>query len=96
MTEPAEFNARPKIIGARVQRTEDPRLLTGRGSYVDDRQVMNVLHVAFRRSDHSHARIRGIDCRAARAAPGVVAVLAADDLDGMVRPLRASGKIGVA
>ena len=30
MTEPAEFNARPKIIGARVQRTEDPRLLTGR------------------------------------------------------------------
>ena len=93
MTEPAEFNARPKIIGARVQRTEDPRLLTGRGSYVDDRQVMNVLHVAFRRSDHSHARIRGIDCRAARAAPGVVAVLAADDLDGMVRPLRATSRM---
>jgi aerobic carbon-monoxide dehydrogenase large subunit len=93
MTEPAEINARPKIIGARVQRTEDPRLLTGRGSYVDDKQVMNVLHVAFRRSDQSHARIRAIDCRAARAAPGVVAVLTADDLDGMAKPLRATSRM---
>jgi carbon-monoxide dehydrogenase large subunit len=93
MTEPPDINARPKIIGARVQRTEDPRLLTGRGGYVDDRQVMNVLHVAFRRSDHSHARIRAIDCRAAQAAPGVVAVLTSDDLDEMVRPLRATSRM---
>ena len=52
--------ARPKIIGARVKRTEDPRLLTGHGSFVDDRQV-NALHVAFRRSEHAHARIVKID-----------------------------------
>ncbi|MFX8308859.1 hypothetical protein ABTL21_19740, partial [Acinetobacter baumannii] len=46
--------ARPKMVGARVKRTEDPRLLTGNGSYVDDRQSAGMLHVAFRRSDHSH------------------------------------------
>ena len=93
MTEPAEIHARPKIIGARVKRTEDPRLLTGLGSYVDDRQVAGVLHVAFRRSDHAHARIRAIDCAAARAAPGVVAVLTAEDLDGLVKPLLATSRM---
>ena len=58
MSDAAEIHARPKLIGARIKRTEDPRLLTGRGAYTDDRQVPRVLHVAFRRSDQSHARIR--------------------------------------
>ena len=75
-----ERQTRPKNVGARVKRTEDPRLLSGRGIYVDDRQVHGALHVAFRRSDHSHARILSIDMAAARAAPGVAAVLSADDL----------------
>ena len=70
--------ARPKHIGARIKRTEDPRLLTGFGSYTDDRQVARVLHVAFRRSEHPHARIVSIDCACACVAPGVVAVLTAD------------------
>ena len=70
MNDTPEIHARPKIIGARIKRSEDPRLLTGVGAYTDDRQVMRVLHVAFRRSDQSHARIRAIDCTAARAAPG--------------------------
>ena len=70
MSDVPEILAWPKIVGARVKRTEDPRLLTGLGSYTDDRQVARVLHVAFRRSDQSHARILGIDCEAARAAPG--------------------------
>ncbi|MEA2878112.1 MAG: aerobic carbon-monoxide dehydrogenase large subunit [Hyphomicrobiales bacterium] len=83
-------HARPKIIGARVKRTEDPRLLTGRGSFVDDRQV-NALHVAFRRSEHAHARIVSIDCAAARAAPGVIAVFTADDLS--VKPLLAASRM---
>src|SRR3974390_886847 len=87
MTEPpAEIHVRPKIIGARIRRTEDPRLLTGQGAFVDDRQLPRVLHVAFRRSDHSHARIRAIDRTAALAAPGVLAVLTADDLEGAVKP----------
>src|SRR6185437_11327922 len=78
MSEAATIHARPKLIGARIKRTEDPRLLTGRGAYTDDCRVAGVLHVAFRRSDHSHARIRAIDCAAARASPGVVAVFTAD------------------
>jgi carbon-monoxide dehydrogenase large subunit len=94
MTEPAvEAHARPKIIGARVKRTEDARMLKGLGAYVDDRQPQRVLHVAFRRSDHSHARIRAIDCSAALAAPGVVAVLAAEDLEGLVKPLLATSRM---
>ena len=90
MTDAADI-ARPKIIGARIKRTEDPRLLTGLGSYTDDRQVARVLHVAFRRSEHAHARIVSIDCAAARAAPGVVAVLTADDL--AVKPLLATSRM---
>ncbi len=93
MTEVPEIHARPKIIGARIKRTEDPRLLTGLGAYTDDRQVMRVLHAAFRRSDQSHARIRAIDCSAARAAPGVVAVFTAEDLSGEVAPLVATSRM---
>ena len=84
---------RPKIIGARIRRTEDPRLLTGLGSYTDDRQVARLLHVAFRRSENAHARIVGIDCAAARAAPGVVAVLTAADLDALVKPILATSRM---
>ncbi len=90
MTDAADI-ARPKIIGARIKRTEDPRLLTGLGSYTDDRQVARVLHVAFRRSEHAHARIVSIDGTAARAAPGVIAVLTADDL--AVTPLLATSRM---
>ena len=62
MTDGAEIHARPKIVGARIKRTEDPRLLTGTGAFADDRQAPRALHVAFRRSEHSHARIMSIDC----------------------------------
>jgi len=93
MTEPAEIYARPKIIGTRVKRTEDPRLLTGLGSYTDDRRVAGALHVAFRRSDQSHARILAIDCEAARAAPGVLAVLTAEDLTESIKPLVATSRM---
>src|SRR6516162_995082 len=92
MTDTAEIHARPKIVGARIKRTEDPRLLTGLGSYTDDRQVARLLHVAFRRSEHAHARIVSIDCAAARAAPGVVAVLTAQDL-AAVKPLLAISRM---
>ena len=83
---------RPKIVGTSVKRTEDPRLLTGRGSFVDDRKAPDALHVAFRRSEHAHARILGIDCAAARAMPGVIAVLTAQDL-AFVRPLVATSRM---
>jgi len=93
MTDTAEIHARPKIIGARVKRTEDPRLLTGLGSYTDDRQVAHALHVAFRRSDQSHARILAIDCEAARAAPGVIAVLTAKDFADEIKPVVATSRM---
>jgi carbon-monoxide dehydrogenase large subunit len=92
MTDSADMNVRPKIVGARIKRTEDPRLLTGLGSYVDDRPVAGLLHVAFRRSDHAHARIGAIDTAAAQAAPGVAAVFTAADLD-CVKPLRATSRM---
>ncbi len=88
-----EIHARPKLIGARIKRTEDPRLLTGLGAYTDDRQVLRVLHAAFRRSDQSHARISAIDCTAARAAPGVVAVFTAEDLTDQVKVLVATSRM---
>jgi carbon-monoxide dehydrogenase large subunit len=78
--ESTSLSTRPKIIGARIKRTEDPRLLTGRGAYTDDRKLPNVLHVAFRRSDHSHALIRSIDTAQAKQAPGVIAVFTAEDM----------------
>jgi hypothetical protein len=71
---------RPKLVGASVKRLEDPRLLTGQGTFVDDLQPRRTAHVALRRSDRAHARIVSIDTRAARQAPGVVGVFTADDL----------------
>jgi carbon-monoxide dehydrogenase large subunit len=93
MSDVDEIHARPKIVGARIKRTEDPRLLTGRGAYTDDRQPVGVLHVAFRRSDQSHASIRGIDCSAARGAPGVIAVFTAEDLSDAVKPVFATSRM---
>ena len=82
---------RPRMVGARVQRVEDPRLLTGRGDYVDDRP--GDLHVAFRRSEHAHARIGSVDASAALAMPGVVAAFDAEALAGVVAPLRATSRM---
>jgi len=62
-------------IGAGIRRKEDGRLLTGRGQYVDDVQLPDMLHLAVLRSPHAHARIRRVDLAAARARPGVVAVV---------------------
>jgi carbon-monoxide dehydrogenase large subunit len=87
------LDLRPKLIGARVKRSEDPRLLTGRGSFVDDRAHPNALHVAFRRSEHAHARIVAIDASKAKAAPGVVAVLTAEDLAGSYASIAATSRM---
>jgi len=57
-------------FGAPVRRREDPRLITGRGRYVSDVELPRMLHVAFVRSIHAHARLRGVDTRAAAHAPG--------------------------
>ena len=89
---PFDPNARPKIVGARVQRLEDPRLLAGAGRYTADIKLPNMAHVAFLRSDRAHARIARIDLAAARALPGVVGVYVAADLYEFVTPPRATSK----
>ncbi len=61
---------RPKYVGARVQRKEDPRLLSGSGRYAADVQPTRALHVAILRSDHAHALIRSINLDLARSMPG--------------------------
>ena len=78
---------RPRHVGMPIRRTEDPRLLTGNGEYASDRKPDRALHVAFRRSEQPHARIVRIDADAARAAPGIVAVLTADDLAADYKPV---------
>jgi aerobic carbon-monoxide dehydrogenase large subunit len=69
-----------KFFGARVARLEDPVLLTGRARFVSDIILPRMLHACFVRSPHAHARIRSVDASAARAMPGVHAVLTAHDL----------------
>lgn len=64
-----------------VRRREDPRLVTGRGRFVDDLVVEGCAYAWPLRSPHAHARIRGVDTAAARAAPGVLAVFTAAELE---------------
>ena len=77
-----------KLFGARVKRLEDPALLTGRGCYVDDMKLPDMLCAAFLRSPHPHARIRSVDKRAALAMPGVHSVWTLADLPKAVREQR--------
>jgi carbon-monoxide dehydrogenase large subunit len=69
-----------KYIGKRIQRNEDPRLLTGQALFVDDVDIPGMLYAAFLRSDYAHARLKSIDVSAARKRPGVVAVYSAEDM----------------
>ncbi|MFM6933634.1 MAG: hypothetical protein ACKOUT_15490, partial [Novosphingobium sp.] len=67
-----------RLIGKRVERKEDARLLTGHGQFTDDVVVPGMLHVAFARSQIARGRITRLDTEAARDIPGVFAVLTAD------------------
>ena len=69
-----------KFFGERMKRTEDPRLLRGRGRYVADIELPGMVEAAFVRSPHAHARINSIDTSRARALEGVQAVLTWKDL----------------
>jgi carbon-monoxide dehydrogenase large subunit len=75
----------PAIIGQALPRKEDPRLLTGAGNYSDDVNLPGQVYAVLVRSPHAHAHIRSIDAAAARAIPGVLAVLTGADLlaDGL-------------
>ena len=75
-----------RYVGASVKRSEDPRILTGRGRYVDDVQLPGMLHAAFVRSTIAHANITSVDVDEARALPGVVAVYTGDDIQALLSP----------
>jgi carbon-monoxide dehydrogenase large subunit len=66
-------------IGESVRRHEDLRFLTGKGRYIDDIRLPNQAHAIVLRSPHAHARINGIDAKAALAMPGVLLVVTPDD-----------------
>ncbi|OGA53818.1 MAG: dehydrogenase [Betaproteobacteria bacterium RIFCSPLOWO2_12_FULL_62_58] len=72
-------------FGASVKRKEDPAFLRGQGQYVDDIKLPGMLHAAFVRSPYAHAKVGKIDKTAARALPGVRAVIAYADLPESVR-----------
>jgi carbon-monoxide dehydrogenase large subunit len=73
-------------IGETLARAEDERFLKGEACYVGDMKLPDVLHAAFVRSVYAHGRLRRIDAEAARAAPGVRAVLTGPDLEGETDP----------
>jgi carbon-monoxide dehydrogenase large subunit len=86
MNAPGSNLGATRWIGKRVPRKEDPRLLTGRGQFVDDVTLPGMLHVAFARSPIARGRIVSIDTEVAREMPGVHAVLTMADL--AARPIK--------
>jgi len=76
-----------RYTGTSVKRLEDPRLLTGRARYLDDLVLPRMLAACFARSPHAHARIGRIDAAAATTLPGVLAVVTADELRAVTKPL---------
>jgi len=82
-----------KYFGASVKRKEDPRYLRGEGRFVDDIKLPGMLHAAFVRSPHAHARIAAIRTDAARRLPGVAHVFTFADLERWMKPLPLFGAI---
>jgi len=82
-----------KYFGASVPRKEDPRLLRGEGRFVDDIKLPGMLHAAFVRSPHAHARIAMIRAGAARRLPGVAHVYTFTDLERWMKPMPLFGAV---
>jgi len=82
-----------KFFGAAVKRREDPRFLQGEGRFIDDIVLPGMLHAAFFRSPHAHARIVRIDTTTAASAPGVVRVFTFSDLERWMKPLPLFGAV---
>ena len=82
-----------KFFGAAVKRREDPRFLRGEGRFIDDVTAPGMLHAAFSRSPHAHARVVAIDTTRAAAAPGVIRVLTFRDLEPWMKPLPLFGAV---
>src|SRR5260370_41990733 len=95
-----------RLFGKSIKRREDPRFITGRGTYVDDVKLPGMTYAAFVRSPHAHAKIKAIDSARATKVPGVLAVYTGQDvrvgglpcgwmlpgIKGPTRPALAQGK----
>src|SRR5205814_4491513 len=77
----------PKLVGQRVKRREDPRLIRVAGTYVVDIALVGMQHLAFKRSDVAHGRIRSIDTSAAKAMDGVEAVFTGAEIAEFLSPM---------
>jgi aerobic carbon-monoxide dehydrogenase large subunit len=75
-----------KFVGSSVTRKEDRRLLTGKGNYIADVVVENMVHAAFLRSPHPHAEIVRVDTDEARHSPGVMAIYTGTQMQGLTNP----------
>ena len=81
-----------RYVGTSVARSEDPRILTGGGKYVDDVKLPGMVYAAFHRSPFPHAKIVSVDASATRSAEGVLLVLTGEELEEMITP----GPYGIA
>lgn len=79
----------PKFVGASVRHVEDPKFLTGNGTYTDDIKLPGMLHAAFARSIHGRARLTRVDVSAALEVPGVIAAFTAADFADEAGDIRA-------
>jgi aerobic carbon-monoxide dehydrogenase large subunit len=71
----------PNMLGLPIKRGEDPRLVSGSGAYLEDLALPGLVHLAFARSPHAHARLGNIDVSAAKQMPGVLAIMTAAEAD---------------
>ena len=88
---------RSAFVGSPVKRLKDSRRLPGRGRFVDNIKLRNMLHAVILRSLLAHGRLKSMDVTAARAIQGVHAVITAADLDDEIScvPLRRMGLVGL-
>ena len=83
----AEVKSREAYFGRAMKRVEDPRLIQGKATYVDDVKLPGVLHAEFVRSPHAHAKILSINTDAAKNLAGVVGVFTGADVNDKVGPV---------
>ncbi|MGI8554538.1 MAG: xanthine dehydrogenase family protein molybdopterin-binding subunit [Dehalococcoidia bacterium] len=83
----------PKLVGTRVKRREDPRLITGTATYVDDLKLPGMQYMAVLRSPYAHARITSIDTSKAKAMTGVIDVMIGDEVKNLTKPIPTAAAI---
>src|SRR4029453_15402950 len=80
-----------KLVGARIKRREDPKLIRGLGQFVDDVNLPDTLHVAILRTPYAHAKIKSLETYAARQHPGLLAVVTGAEIKDQIGTLPVSG-----